>query len=333
MRIVEAVVLRSLRRRMRGGRSPMIAGHKLLYSCNLRCAMCPFWRRMDENLLTLREEVKMMESLAKAGVSFMGFEGGEPLLRRDVPEILRESHERFHTSMVTNGLLLKRRIGEIHRFLDFLFVSVDGIGEIHDKIRGMRGAFQRTIEGIEEASKYVSLAISSTITEENVDQVERIVELAERLKVGVNFQVAYDYSTAESLSPSRERLRSALERLLRMKEEGAPIVNSRDYFKAVLDSWFHGNPWRCKPWLLVNVDPQGRVVLPCYVLNEYKGGPRVWEVDLLELWQKVDWEKYEECNRCALSCYLEPSLFSFRSLSMVRERIVEGMMSYLSSVL
>jgi len=79
----------------------MIAGHKLLYSCNLRCAMCPFWRRMDENLLTLREEVKMMESLAKAGVSFMGFEGGEPLLRRDVPEILRESHERFHTSMVT----------------------------------------------------------------------------------------------------------------------------------------------------------------------------------------------------------------------------------------
>ena len=71
-----------------------------------------------------------MDALKNAGVLFMGFEGGEPLLRRDLPQILEESSKRFYTSLVTNGWLLKEKVKEIEDYLDHLFVSLDGIGEI-----------------------------------------------------------------------------------------------------------------------------------------------------------------------------------------------------------
>jgi len=60
-----------------------------------------------------------------------------------------------------------------------------------------------------------------------------------------------------------------------------------------------------------NIDPQGRIVLPCYVLNEYSGTDKAWEVNIVKLWNTYPWEKYENCNACALACYLEPSLFSW----------------------
>ena len=311
---------------------PLIAGHKLLYTCNLRCKMCPFWRRKDEKLLSIEEEVKMMNALQNSGVLFMGFEGGEPLLRRDIPEILEESSKRFYTSLVTNGWLLRERIKEIEDYLDHLFVSLDGIGETHDKIRGIKGSFERAVEGIKESVKRnIPTSISYTLTKENLEDVEGVVELAEKLGVTVSIQVAYDYSTADKMSPDREKLKITLEKLIELKKRGKPIVESEKYFKAILNSWFYEIPWVCKPWITINIDPQGRIVLPCYVLNEYEGKDKVWEIDIVKVWNSYDWEKYYSCNKCALACYLEPSLFTWRDLSLVKERIVEPMLSVLFS--
>jgi radical SAM family uncharacterized protein len=307
----------------------VIAGHKLLYRCNLECAMCPFWRREDEALLTVDDEVRMMKSLARAGISFLGFEGGEPLLRRDLPEILAESHQRFHTSLVTNGWLLRNRIDDLAPYLDLLFVSLDGVGDLHDRLRGIPGSFAKAVEGIRVSRGRVPVVISSTLTRENLDDAEALVRLAQRLGVGITFQVAYDYSSAQGLAPEGERLRGTLERLLYLKESGAPILESREYFTAVIASWFRGTPWRCKPWLTMNVDPQGRIVLPCYTLREYGGGESVWDVDVRTLWNTYRWEEFEGCNRCALACYLEPSLFSWKSPTMIRERILDPIVAYL----
>jgi radical SAM family uncharacterized protein len=334
MSLVRSVFLRSAWRSIRrggGGKAPVIAGHKLLYRCNLECEMCPFWRREDETLLGLEEEVRMMESLARAGVSFLGFEGGEPLLRRDLPEILAESHRRFHTSVVTNGWLLRNRADDLVPHLDLLFVSLDGIGDLHDRLRGIPGSFAKAVEGIRAVKGRVPIAISSTLTKENMDDAEKVVALAERLGVGVTFQVAYNYSTAGNLSPTGQKLRETLERLLVLKEQGAPILESHEYFTSVINSWYRGIPWRCKPWMTMNVDPQGRIVLPCYTLREYGGGPYVWDTDVRKLWGSYPWAPYEKCNKCALACYLEPSLFSWKNPTMIRERILDPIVAYLDS--
>jgi len=335
MAIIEPVIGRTIKRKisaMSGKKLPFIAGHKLLYTCNLRCDMCPFWRRKDEKILSLDEEIKMMESLAAAGVSFMGFEGGEPLLRNDLEDILRESHRRFHTSLVTNGWLLKGRASSISRYLDYLFVSIDGRRETHYEQRGVPGSFDHAIEGIKEAKKYVPVAMSTTITTNNMDDIKYVVNLAEELGVGVNIQVSYDYSTADKLSPDRKKLYNLLLDLKKMKEDGAPIVNSREYFDTLVNSWYYGIPWACKPWSTVNIDPQGRIVMPCYVLNEYAGEKKVWETDIKELWNTYDWKPYESCNKCSLSCYLEPSIFSWRKPSMVSERIFGSIADYIASI-
>ncbi|MEM0129753.1 MAG: PTO1314 family radical SAM protein [Thermoplasmata archaeon] len=331
MAVLKPVVLRSLQRSLRslrGEKAPVLAGHKLLYRCNLECKMCPFWRRPDEELLTLADEIRIQEALARAGVSFLGFEGGEPLLRRDLPAILREAHARFHTSLVTNGWLLERRGAEIAPHLDLLFVSIDGIGARHDELRGIPRSFERAVAGIRANREAVPTVISHTVTRDNLDHAERVVELAESLGVGLTLQIAYDYRTADPMSPERAALRPVIERLRDLRRAGAPILESTEYFDAILGSWYEGRGWRCKPWLTINVDPSGRIVLPCYVLQEYHGSAPVWDVDIRSLWNRFDWTAYESCNRCALACYLEPSLFRWTDFASLRDRILDGAIHY-----
>jgi radical SAM family uncharacterized protein len=332
MTVVRPVVLRSLQRSisgLRGEKRPVLAGHKLLYRCNLECQMCPFWRREDEPLLTIADEVRMMNALERAGVSFLGFEGGEPLLRPELPAILEEAHARFHTSVVTNGWLLSQRFRELRKHLEYLFVSLDGIGETHDRLRGIPRSFERAVAGIRTVGGDVPTAISHTVTKDNLGHAERLVALAEELDVRITVQVAYDYSTADAMSPDRQRLRATLVRLRELKRAGAPILESPDYFDALLGSWYGDRPWMCRPWMTINIDPSGRIVMPCYVLQEYNGKVPVWDVDVRALWNSFDWDRYTSCNKCALACYLEPSLFSWANPAMVRERVVEGAVAYL----
>ncbi|BCS93147.1 MAG: uncharacterized radical-SAM protein SSO2309 [Metallosphaera javensis (ex Sakai et al. 2022)] len=77
----------------------------------------------------------------------------------------------------------------------------------------------------------------------------------------------------------------------------------------MINSWYNQISWKCKPWLTINIDPQGKIVLPCYVLNGYSGNYRIWDMDIVKLWGTYPWSGYERCNKCALACYLEPSLF------------------------
>jgi radical SAM family uncharacterized protein len=332
MAVLKPVVLRSLERSLRhmvGQKVPVLAGHKLLYRCNLECKMCPFWRRPDEELLSLADEVRVMDALARAGVSFLGFEGGEPLLRRDIGPIVKEAHARFHTSLVSNGWLLEQRLPEIAPHLDLLFVSIDGIGETHDRLRGIPRSFDRAVRGMRASRREVPTVISHTVTRGNLEEAERVVELAERLDIGITVQIAYDYQTADAMSPDHDRLRPTIERLRDLRKSGAPLLESLDYFDAILRSWYEGRPWRCKPWLTINVDPSGRIVLPCYVLQEYHGTLPVWDVDVRRLWNTYDWSSYESCNKCALACYLEPSLFRWTDFASLRERVFEAGVHYL----
>ncbi len=83
--------------------------------------------------------------------------------------------------------------------------------------------------------------------------------------------------------------------------------------------------------MTINIDPSGRIVMPCYVLQEYNGKTPVWDVDVRALWNSFEWERYGSCNKCALACYLEPSLFSWANPAMVRERVLEAAVAYLRS--
>ncbi|MEM0133715.1 MAG: DUF3463 domain-containing protein [Thermoplasmatales archaeon] len=77
--------------------------------------------------------------------------------------------------------------------------------------------------------------------------------------------------------------------MLELKRSGAPIIESEDYFESIINSWYNGIGWKCKPWLTLNIDPLGRIVLPCYVLNEYKCSQKVLGIDLQKVCSSVSW--------------------------------------------
>ena len=90
-----------------GVRVPFFCGHKLTYNCNLRCKMCPFWKRLSPDP-SLKQEKEVLKQIYRSGAVGVAFEGGEPLLRRDLVEILAFSRSLpLHTSLVTNGTLLE----------------------------------------------------------------------------------------------------------------------------------------------------------------------------------------------------------------------------------
>ena len=131
--------------------------------------------------LSTPQEKAVITQLYNSGVAAVGFEGGEPLLREDLPEILAFSRSLpLHTSFITNGTLLKSRIDEIAPYVSgIVFVSLDGLEKTHDEIRGVGGCFKSALEGVDAAKEKVSVTINTTIMADNAHEIEDTGEVGE----------------------------------------------------------------------------------------------------------------------------------------------------------
>src|SRR4030066_1229559 len=154
-------IYRSLISNLFGVRVPLFCGHKLTYNCNLQCKMCPFWRRSSQDS-SLEQEKAILKQICDSGACGIAFEGGEPLLRKDLVEILAFARSlRLHTSLITNGTLLESRIEEIAPYINgVVYVSLDGLENTHDAIRGVVGSFKKAVQGITAAKTKVPITIN-----------------------------------------------------------------------------------------------------------------------------------------------------------------------------
>ena len=288
-----------------GRKVPLFCGHKLTYNCNLKCKMCPFWKRTSPDS-SLAQEKAIIKQIYNSGACGVAFEGGEPLLRKDLPEILAFSRSlSLQTSLITNGTLLESRIDEIAPYINgSLFISLDGLEQTHDSIRGVSGSFAKTLRGISAAKDKVPITINATVMAENIEEIEDIVVLAKELNIKISIAIAHEYCNANASSPDAAKIPKIAHRLTEMKLEGYPIVNSRGYFKVIANE----KKWTCKPWAIINIDANGNVVLPCYVHNDYASTASIFENSVKDAVVKFDWKKVKNCKKCTLHCYVEPSL-------------------------
>jgi len=284
---------------------PLFCGHKVTYNCNLRCKMCPFWKRPSQDS-SLEQEKAILKQVYDSGACGIAFEGGEPLLRNDLVEILAFSRSLpLHTSLITNGTLLESRIDEIASYINgVVYVSLDGLEKTHDVIRGIGGSFRKAVRGISAAKEKVAVTINTTMMAENIDEIESMVRLAKELGTKISIAVAHEYCNVNASSPTTGKTSKIAHRLIEMKHEGYPIVNSIGYFKVMAKE----KNWQCKPWAMVNIDPNGKVVLPCYVHNDYASSVSISEVGIKNAVSGFDWNKIKNCRKCSLHCYVEPSL-------------------------
>ena len=288
-----------------GAKIPLFCGHKLTYRCNLRCKMCPFWKRSSEDS-SLEKEKAILKQIHRSGACGIAFEGGEPLLRDDLVKILAFSRSLpLQTSLVTNGTLLESRIDEIAPYINgAIYVSLDGLEKTHDAIRGVSGCFKKAIEGIIASKEKASVTINTTMMAENLCEIEEMVELAKELNTGMSVAVAHDYCNANASAPTADETAKTAKKLIAMKKKGYPLVNSVSYFKVMATE----KNWKCRPWATINVDPNGNLVLPCYVRHEYATCVSVLETNVKAAISGFDWKETQNCKKCSLHCYVEPSL-------------------------
>jgi len=267
--------------------------------------MCPFWKRTSRDSSIEREKA-ILRRIYDSGACGIAFEGGEPLLRKDLVEILAFSRSLpLHTSLITNGTLLESRIDEIAPYVNgVVYVSLDGLEKTHDTIRGVNGCFRKAVRGIIASREKVSVTVNTTIMAENIHEIEDMVKLAKELDVKISVAVAHEYCNAEASAPARHEVKAIAGRLAEMKKKGYPLVNSISYFKVIAKE----KNWMCKPWSLVNVGPEGKMVLPCYVRNEYNDSVSVFETSIKKAISRFDWNETKNCQECNLHCYVEPSL-------------------------
>ena len=305
-------VYRGLALNLLGAKVPFFVGHKLTYNCNLRCKMCPFWKRTSADS-SLEQEKMVLKQVYSSGACGVAFEGGEPLLRRDLVDILAFSRSLpLHTSLITNGTLLEARIDEVAPYINgVIYVSLDGLEKTHDTIRGVKGSFRKAVAGISAAKGKCPVTINTTMMAENVDETESLVEFAKELGVKISLATAHEYCSADSTSPAIDKITKTAYRLIELKREGYPIVNSMGYLKVMAKM----KDWHCKPWTMINVDAQGNIVLPCYVHNDYASSVHISEGGIKGAISSFDWKKVDTCKKCSLHCYVEPSLVLSRDIS------------------
>jgi len=168
--------------------------------CNLRCISCSY-RSSLPGELTLSGIQELASTLKAFGLRHIVYSGGEPLMRRDFPEIGRIFQDMgVKQTLLTNGLLLEKRLEEIGHFLTEIIVSIDGsTAEVHDGIRGVE-SFSRIVRGIEKAralSDRKVLSIRTVLQKRNFRSIIEMVNFARSLEVDrISFLAADVLSTA-----------------------------------------------------------------------------------------------------------------------------------------
>ncbi len=185
-----------------GVRKPFVPGAPfqvvwdITYACNLRCKHCYATAGKPlEDELTTDEAIDVIDRLNRLGVTIIAFSGGEPLVRRDIFELTSYAAEKgIYVAIATNGTLITesmaRRMKE--NGVGYVQISLDGRRERHDAFRGIRGCFDRTVEGIRNAVREgLFVNVSMTVTRYNYEDVGFVVDLCEKL--GVNWFMHYNF--------------------------------------------------------------------------------------------------------------------------------------------
>jgi len=188
---------------------PKVIQFPITCKCNSRCVMCNIWKMDHSNEMTLAEIKRYLKDPIFKEVSSVGINGGEPSLAKDLPQIAEQVlnlPKIKSLSVISNGfnkeaLLIK--VEKIYglcrkKIVNFrLSFSLDGYGELHDNVRGVKKAFERASEAIdcvlENKSCYCdSIDIGCTIVKQNVNYLIELDTYASKKKYPMKYRLGIE---------------------------------------------------------------------------------------------------------------------------------------------
>lgn len=276
--------LGAVRYRLSGHRMPLAVTLVVTRRCNALCRYCATPLQVRDELDTA-EWIAVIEDLARLGTVRVGFTGGEPLVRPDLGALVdRCSSLGIWTTLETNGYAYPERRGDLGTLGRVLF-SLDGPEPVHDRLREP-GAFRRVQRALAAAKEEgVDRWTITTLTRDNVEHVEWVLDEAERWGCIPTFQLV---STAPGVAPMSTRalvpepaaLKKALRVLLEARAAGRRVGVSETSLRYLLTWDDYRISYSCEPHedlhcmagqLHCAVDADG-TVLPCPTLaGRYPG--------------------------------------------------------------
>ncbi|MBQ9003608.1 MAG: radical SAM protein [Eggerthellaceae bacterium] len=297
---------------------------KMTNRCNSDCEYCShaISNASNEVKLDIPTEVvlRTIEQASELGCTAMAINGGEPLLRNDIVDIVKKTvASKIVPVLMTNGLLLPqmwRSLGDAG--LRYVIISFDSVDPaIYELQRGAK--FEQAMRGIESAMQMMEeypgthVHVSAVLTKDNQDDFLHTVEfMTER---GIAVQISpyhhYDSRTFDNISiRDREAIESLSSKLLEMKKAGALIASSTGFIEHLPNFFIKGqrlpNDYRCKIGFTNLFIDASMNVRPCWDWCFQPLGNL--ETDSLEeLWHGEMMERYRMdmlANRCEGCWYM-----------------------------
>src|SRR5215831_15296342 len=190
-----------LKQKLRGRKHyPLVLMLEPLFRCNLACVGCGKIDYPDAILNRRMTAQECWDAADECGAPMVAIPGGEPLIHKEIGEIVRGLVERKKfVSLCTNALLLEKKL-DLFEPSPYLFFSVhlDGLKDHHDKAVSQKGVFDRAVSAIKAAkARGFTVNVNATIFDgHSAGFVVAFLELTEKLGVGVSISPGYAYERA-----------------------------------------------------------------------------------------------------------------------------------------
>ena len=214
---------------------PFMVSYSITKKCNLKCKHC-YSDSVDQaapDELSTEEAFRLMDDLSEWGIGLLVIDGGEPLCRDDLLEVVKyASSKGLRTTLGSNGTLITEAIAKkmLDAGLKSVAISVDGAdAQTHDSFRGLSGAFQQALDGA-EACKNAGLPFqfNMVIRKDTLSQLDDMLRIA--LERGANAAEFFDLvATRRGKQECKEQVLSPVERKQAMEQlaqsqEDCPIL-------------------------------------------------------------------------------------------------------------
>ncbi|MDV0446941.1 GTP 3',8-cyclase [Methanosarcinaceae archaeon Ag5] len=349
---------------MKVKRRPTILSHSVNAECNLRCVFCDEWKKkLSSDVISLESDssesnssgvdssgsassdvplediFKVIDLARDFGILSYNAWSTEPLLRKDLPEIMKYAKSvGMKTFMITNGTLLKKRMNDLGD-VDYISVSMDGPTATKE-IRGTN--YDKIMEGIRYAAESGQLnqplLMNCVISSKNLDEVVDLLHTAKELGVKMAIEPIYLFKRMNETcwddlliqEDQKEQFVDVMNQLIDLKKKGYPIINSKTYLKMVRDQKPISN---CKVNLSIMAIDHTENMYNCRIHNKPLGNVLSESVfdengnikvnGITEVWNKSKSERMDKIHNCE-GC----QFFGYSELTLMNNYNIESFYGY-----
>jgi len=245
-------------------RKPVVLQFPINDICNAHCQMCNIWERKKDMELSPEQLATVLRDPLFSELQVVGVNGGEPTLRKDIGDLVEALFTTLpklkHISLITNALNAGQVIRQVQNVAEVVerhsgsldvMISLDGIGSVHDKVRGREGAFENAVEVVQfvKGNPLIStMRLGCTVVKDNVYQLHDLLDFAIREDVYIKFRIGVPHQrlyNEESLSSFRLNMKEKVHFVIFLEgviSRYEPSQAQKDFYRSLINQMLYDAP-------------------------------------------------------------------------------------------